>query len=120
MKYSINPCNSLQLQGNIVRVNEFSKNKAASFIVAIRNGKNSDGNERAPQFIELKSFSPSCYNRLKVGMKVRVYGHISPNRYEKNGETVYSTDLVAEFIDFLESKATVEARELKYQESLQS
>ena len=42
---------------------------------------------------------------------VRVYGHVSPNKYEKNGETRYETDLVADFIEFLESRAIVDARE---------
>ncbi len=110
MSYSINPFNTLQLQGNIAKVQEYSPNRAAFLTIAVKNGKDNEGNERT-QFIQLKSFSPSCYNMLKVGMKVRVYGHIAPNKYEKDGQTIYSTDHVAEFIDFLESKATVEARE---------
>lgn len=121
MKYSINPYNTLQLQGNIVKVQEYSANKAASITIAVNNGKDKDGNERTPLFIQLKSFTPASYNAIKVGMKVRVYGHIQPNRYEKNGETIYSTDLIAEFIDFLESKAAVEAREeRRTQEMLQA
>ena len=121
MRFSINPHNMLQLQGNVVRVKEYSPNKAASITIAVHNGKDEDGNENAPHFIQLKSFSPAAYNSVRAGMKVRVYGHILPNRYEKNGETVYSTDLIVENIDILESKAAVRAREeRKNQEMLQA
>ena len=112
MNFSTNPFNTLQLQGNIVKVREYSRNKAANITIAIKNG---EGNEHV-QFIQLKSFKPACYNTLRIGLKVRIYGHIFPNSYEKNGETIHSTDLVADYIDFLETKAMVEAREARKNE----
>lgn len=109
--------NQLQLQGRVASVKEYSAGKAANVTLAIDNGKDKDGNQRDPQYIQLKSFTPASYNAVKVGMKVRVYGHVAPNKYDKNGETVYDTDLVADYIDFLESKATVDAREAAKAES---
>ncbi len=111
MKINVFTNNILQLQGRVANVKEYAAHKAASITVAVDNGKDKAGNPREAHFISIKSFAPAIYNRLKVGMMVRVYGHVSPNKYEKNGETVYDTDLVADYIDFLESKAIVDARE---------
>jgi len=111
MKIDFYTNNMLQMQGRIASVKEYSAGKAANINLAIDNGRDKDGNERAPIFIQLKSFTPASYNAVKVGMKVRVYGHIQPSRYEKNGETVYEQDLVADFVEFLESRAVVEERE---------
>lgn len=110
MKINFNTNNFIQMQGRIASVKEYSTGKAANFTVAVDNGKDKDGNELT-QFIRLKTFTPSCYNMLKVGMKVRVYGHIQPNKYEKNGEKVYEQDLVSDFVEFLESRAVTEERE---------
>ncbi len=111
MKINFNTDNMLQMQGRIASVKEYSEGKAANVNLAIDNGRDKDGNERAPIFIQFKSFTPALYNAVKVGMKVRVYGHIQPNRYEKNGDTVYKQDLVADFVEFLESRTAVEERE---------
>ncbi len=110
MKINFNTNNTIQLQGRIASVKEYSAGKAAGFTVAVANGKDKDGNELT-QFVQLKSFSPSCYNMLKVGMKVRVYGRVQPDKYEKNGQMVYEQDLVSDFVEFLESRAVTEERE---------
>jgi single-stranded DNA-binding protein len=44
-------------------------------------------------------------------MLVMVAGHLKNNSYEKNGEKIYSLDIVADSVEFLESKAVVDARE---------
>lgn len=104
--------NDLILEGRVASVNEYSKDKAANITLAIDNGKDKDGNKKEPFYIQTKSFTPAAYNSVRTGMKIRIYGHVAPNNYEKDGgEKVYGTDLIADFIDFLESKATVEARE---------
>lgn len=103
MTYSINTNNMLELQGNIVRVQKFSASKTSTITLAVTNGQgNGDGRKRGrSSYIQLKTFSPALYNTVKVGMNVRVYGSIQTSRYERNGETVYSTSLVAEYIDVL-------------------
>lgn len=110
MKISAFTNNSLQLQGRVSAVREYSKDRAANVTIAVDNGKDKGGVQREPSFIQLKSFTPASYNNVQVGMKVRIYGHIATSRYEKDGETVYNTDLIADYIDFLESKAVVDAR----------
>ncbi len=103
--------NSLMLQGRIAAVNEYAAGKACSLTIAVDNGKDRDGNNRESSFIPVKSFVPSCYNHIHVGMKVQVYGHVSQNRYEKDGQTIFATDIIADYIEFLESRAVIEARE---------
>lgn len=111
MKITTYTNNRLELQGRIAAINEYSKDKAANVTLAIDNGVDKDGTPRKPSYIQLKSFTPASYNAAKVGMKVNVYGHITPNEYVKDGEKQYNTDLVADYIESLESKATVDARE---------
>ncbi len=111
MKISVYDNNRLELQGRVASIKEYAPGKAANISLALDGGKEKDGGKKEAQYIQLKSFTPASYNEVKVGMKVHVYGHVSPNKYEKDGQVVYATDLVADYIDFLESKATVEARE---------
>lgn len=103
--------NNLQLQGRISNVREYSEGKAANITIAVDNGKDTEGVQKDASFIQLKSFTPSSYNQLKKGMLVRIYGHIATGKYKNGEDTVYTTDLVADFVDFLESKAVIDARE---------
>lgn len=47
---------------------------------------------------------------LDVGAHVAVEGRMENHSYEKNGETVYRDDFVAEELEYLDSKAESEAR----------
>jgi single-stranded DNA-binding protein len=104
--------NRFELMGRISRMNEFSKDKAMSITLALNNGKDVDGNDKPSSFIPVKSFAPEIYKELKTGMLVIVYGHIKSSTYEKDGKTVYATDLIADNILLLESKAVISAREM--------
>ena len=55
-------------------------------------------------FIQTKSFTPAAYANVKVGMKIKIYGHITPSKYTKDGETIYQQDIIADYIEYLESK----------------
>ena len=111
MKITSYSNNKLELIGRVSNVKEYSEGKAANVSIAVDNGKDANGIAREAIFIQLKSFIPATYNTLKVGMLVQVIGHFAPSKYEKDGKTVYNTDLVADYIIFLESKETVVARE---------
>ena len=96
--------NSFRISGRIAaEAKAYGEGKAANVSVYDRGGN----------LIQLKSFSPKLFGILKAGMPVEVIGHIAPNSYEKNGETVYSQDLVADTIDIREGKAATNAREAK-------
>lgn len=111
MNIKFNTHNTLQLQGRIASVKEYSAGKAARISLAIDNGKDKNGNQRDTQYLQLKNFSPSCYNMIRKGMKVQIYGHVQPNVYEKDGTTIYDTDLVADYVEFLEPRTVAEERE---------
>lgn len=111
MKVNMFTNNHFELQGRITDIHEYSAGKAANITIAVDNGKDKDNNPRETSFIQLKSFTPTSYNQCKKGMLVRAYGHIGTSKYTKDGQTIYSTDLVCDYADFLESKTIVEARE---------
>ncbi len=111
MKTTTYTNNRLELIGRVSRITEFIPNKAAYITVAVSAGKDKYGAERPTNFIETVSFTPSNHKYLKVGTLVRVFGHISPSQYEKNGETVYNQSIVVDLVEYLETKAAVNARE---------
>ena len=103
--------NKVLLVGNLVKDVEVryttSDNAIARFTIAInREVKNKDGNYDA-DYINCVSFgerAKSLSEYLKKGTKVSVEGHIQTGSYEKEGKKVYTTDIVVEKIQFLDSK----------------
>ena len=102
--------NQVTLVGRVTKVKEFGKDVAA-VTLAMDNGRDREGKEIPSTFVETKCFAPSIYNNLKPGMLIMMTAHLNNNSYEKNGEKIYSLDVVADCVEFLESKAVVEARE---------
>jgi single-stranded DNA-binding protein len=102
--------NQLHFKGRIVHINDFGKTgNAANISIAVENKR--DGKTRTCT-IQTKCFQPAIYNTAKVGMLVEIHGHVDPSKYtDKNGKPQYSQDLVADYVEFLESKAVVDARE---------
>jgi len=109
-KTMIRTNNQITLVGRAVKIKEFGKD-VASITVALDNGRDKNGNEIKDTFVDVKCFEPKVYGKMKPGMLVMVTAHFNNNEYEKNGQKIYSTDVVANAIEFLESKGTVEARE---------
>ena len=110
MKTTIRTNNNITLVGRVTKVKEFGRDVAA-VTIAIDNGRDKNGEDIPSTFVEIKSFEPKTYNMLKTGMLVMVSAFFRNNNYEKNGEKRYELDVVAGCIEFLESKAVVEARE---------
>lgn len=103
--------NRLELEGRIAAVKEYSPGKAANVTIAVDNGKDKNGDAKKASFIQLKSFTKDVYSLLETGMKVHIYGHIATTEYEtKDGVKKYGTDLIADCIEFLESKSVVNSR----------
>lgn len=101
--------NHTEFKGRVVEIHEYSKDKAANITVSVEN-KLKNGTVKSIN-IQTKCFNPAIYNNVKVGMLVKLYGHVAPGSYTKNGVMVYTQDLVTDYIEFLESKSVVEARE---------
>lgn len=103
--------NKVLLVGNLVKDVEVryttNESAVARFTIAInRETKNKDGNYDA-DYINCVSFgerAKSLSDYLKKGSKVSVEGRIQTGSYEKDGKKVYTTDVIVEKIQFLDSK----------------
>lgn len=70
--------------------------------------------EKNADFIQIKVFgkqAENCEKYLAKGRQVAVQGHIYTGSYDKHGETVYTTEIVAERVEFLGNKETIGNRE---------
>ena len=81
----------------------------ARFTVAVDRGKDKDGNDRGADFITCVAFGRTAENLEKFsgkGLRVAVTGSITTGSYEKDCQTVFTTEITAhkvEFIDWKES-----------------
>ena len=74
----------------------------ASFTLAIDDGY---GEKKKTNFIPVTVFgktAESCEKFLNKGKQVGVLGKIQTGFYEKNGQKIYTTDIVADRVYFLE------------------
>lgn len=81
----------------------------ASYRLAVeRRGKKAEGQQNA-DFISIKAFGKGgefAEKYLHKGMKVAVSGHIQTGSYtNRDGQKVYTTDVIADEQEFCESKA---------------
>ncbi len=73
----------------------------ARFSVAVdRNGK--DKGTDFPSIVVFSKQAENCEKYLTKGRKVAIQGHIQTGSYEKDGRKVYTTDVVADRVEFLE------------------
>ena len=82
----------------------------ASYRLAVeRRGKKVEGQQNA-DFISIKAFGKGgefAEKYLHKGMKVAVSGHIQTGSYtNRDGQKVYTTDVIADEQEFCESKAS--------------
>lgn len=110
MRTMIRTNNDITLMGRVLRITEFGKD-VASVTLALDNGRDKEGEEIKDTVVDVKCFEPKVYNNLKVGMLVLVKSHFKNSKYQKDGQDVYALDVIADHIEYLESKAVVEARE---------
>lgn len=87
--------------------------KYTQFTVAVqRNFKNKDGEYEA-YFINCRLWRTAAENFAKFtdkGSLVGIEGRIQTSSYDKDGKTVYITEVVAEEFSLLETKKVVETR----------
>lgn len=102
--------NSVQLIGRLTRDPEIrytsgSQMAVATFTIAIDRPTRAGG-ERQTDFPRITVFgrqAETCEKYLAKGRKVAIEGRIQTGSYQnKNGETVYTTDVVANRVEFLE------------------
>ncbi len=90
----------------------------ATFNIAIDRGKDKNGDDKGADFPRIMVFgkqAENCEKYLSKGSLVGIQGRIQTGSYKnKNGDTVYTTDVVANFVKFLDSRG----REDKKQEGI--
>ena len=101
--------NSVVLIGRLTRDPEVryteSQLAVARFAIAINRVPGRDGQDRGADFPNIVVFgkqAENCERFLTKGRQVAIQGHIQTGSYEKDGRKVYTTDVVADRVEFLE------------------
>ena len=103
--------NSVTLIGRLtkdpeVRYGSDSQSAVCRFAIAIDRGKDRNGEDMGADFPSIVCFgktAENCERFLKKGRLVGIQGRIRTGKYEnKNGQTVYTTDIYADRVEFLE------------------
>jgi len=100
--------NSVQLIGNLVKEPELRYGKSGkevgNFTIAVNNPFNKDDTA----FLKIISFgkvAENSANYLNKGSKVGVVGRLQTRNYEnKEGQKVYVTEIIANEVEFLDTK----------------
>lgn len=90
-----------------------SQMAVARFSLALDKGKDKDGNSRGADYPNVVVFGRTAENLEKFsgkGLRLEVEGHIQTGSYEdKNGTKHYTTDVVAERIEFIDWKNSIQS-----------
>jgi single-strand DNA-binding protein len=103
--------NSVELIGRLtrdpeVRYTSGSQMAVATFTIAIDRPQRQDGGEKQTDFPRITVFgrqAETCEKYLKKGRMVAIQGRLQTGSYtNKNGDTVYTTDVVANRVEFID------------------
>ena len=102
--------NSVTLIGRLtkdpeVRYGAASQTAVARFSIAIDRGKDKDGNDRGADYPNIVCFGKTAElveKYLGKGRLVGITGRIQTGSYEKDGKKVYTTEVLADRVDFLD------------------
>lgn len=78
----------------------------AAITVAIDRGKDKDGNDMGADFPRCYVYGKTAENLCKYmskGRQIGIQGRIRTGSYEKDGQTHYTTDVMADRVEFLGS-----------------
>lgn len=94
--------------GNLTRDPEIRHTKdgmaIASFSMAINRPPKKDGSEGGADFPRITVFGTQAENVerfLRKGSKVGIVGKVQTGSYEKDGQRVYTTDFIADRVEFI-------------------
>lgn len=84
----------------------------ARFSVALDRGKDKDGNSRGADFPNCVAFGRTAENLEKFsgkGLRVSIIGHLQTGSYDKDGQKHYTTDVIADRVEFIDWKGQSES-----------
>ena len=99
--------NKVLLIGNLTKAVEVRYTKSEMKVANFTLGINRENKKDESDFINCIAFGNQAdlvSKYLDKGSKVSVEGHIQTGSYEKDGKKVYTTDVVVEKVQFLDSK----------------
>ncbi|PKE55494.1 single-stranded DNA-binding protein [Macrococcoides caseolyticum] len=103
--------NNVSILGNITRdleLKEFGSTKVLSFSVAVQKRvKDKNTGEYGTNYINCKAFNRTAEiiaQHFAKGSQIGIEGEIDTGKYEKDGKTIYTTDVVVRNITFVERK----------------
>lgn len=106
--------NSVCLIGNLTRDPDVRYSTGSNptaigkFSVAVDDGY---GDKKRTSYISVVVFgkqAENCQKYLFKGSKVAIRGHIQTGSYEKDGRKIYTTDVVADQVEFLRTEKVTE------------
>jgi len=105
--------NSVILTGRLTRDPELNytpntNSAVCRFTLAVDRPKK-DGEDAGADFIRITVWGrqgENCHKWLSKGRQCGVLGHIQTGSYKNNGETVYTTDVVADRVEFIGGQNT--------------
>ena len=107
--------NKTILIGNITKDIETritqSKKSVVEFAIAINENY---GENKTTEYINIVAWEKLADNIAKYcskGSKVAIEGKIKTDKYEKNGQTIYRTYVLANSVEFLQSKSNNEIKQ---------
>ena len=106
--------NSVTLIGNLTKSPELRYTTGSDptaicrFSIAVNDGY---GDKQRTSYIPIVVFgkrAENCDKFLSKGSKVGIEGRIQTGSYEKDGRTIYTTDVIANNVEFLTQKSNTE------------
>lgn len=91
-----------------------SQTAVARFNIALDRGKDRNGESRGADFPSCVAFGKTAENLEKFsgkGLRIAIIGHIQTGSYEKDGQKHYTTDIVADKIEFIDWKSSEKVSE---------
>lgn len=112
--------NSVQLIGRLTKDPDIHKGTSvvAKFSVAIGRGKDAQGNDRGTDYPSITCFGKTAElveKYLGKGRLVGIVGRIQTGSYEKDGHKVYTTDVIADRVEFLDKASDKPANDVQEQ-----
>lgn len=111
--------NSVVLIGRLTRDPEVAYTNNGTAITKLMlaiNRPRRDGQEQSADFIRVTVFgkqAETCERYLSKGRQTAIHGRIETGSYTKDGQTIYTTDVIADNVEFLGDKKT-ESRHEEY------
>ena len=109
--------NNVTLIGNLTRKPEIKYTTGAEpkavarFSIAINSGYGDNKRVDYPSIVVFGKQAENCEKYLDKGRKVAIVGRLQTGSYEKEGRKVYTTDVIANSVEFLSSAAGAETEQ---------